>query len=86
LPTGDKPDERELHVLGRAVRELREQQGVSLDGLAEAAGITRVELAAIETGRLDPGYRCLRRLAAGLGARPIALLLRVEEVDTGDAR
>jgi DNA-binding XRE family transcriptional regulator len=80
-----KPDEHDLSILGRAVHELRERQGLSLNTLADAAGITRAELTAIEAGRLDPGYRRLRRLAAGLGVRPIALLLRVEELDADDS-
>jgi ribosome-binding protein aMBF1 (putative translation factor) len=81
----DRADERELRVLGHAIRELRERQGLSRETLAEAAGINAAELAAIEAGRLDPGYRRLRHLARGLGVRPITLLLHIEELDIGDA-
>ncbi len=77
-------DEHDLRVLGRAVRELREQQRTDLAALAIAAGIPESELAAIEAGRLDPGYRRLRRLAAALGLTSTALLLRVEELDAQD--
>jgi len=84
LPPDNQSHQHELRLLGRAIRETREQQGVSAKELAEAAGVTCAQLAAIEAGRLDPGYRRLRRLATGLGVRPIALLLRVEELDADD--
>jgi hypothetical protein len=77
-------DEHELRLLGRAVRERREQQRVDLAALAAAAGIPAADLAAIETGRLDPGYRRLRRLAGALGLSSTELLLRVEELDAHD--
>jgi transcriptional regulator with XRE-family HTH domain len=76
--------EHELRTLGRAIRELRLQRGLSVEQLARAAEISRAELAALEAGRLDPDYRRLLRLATGLGVRPLALLLRVEELDTHD--
>jgi transcriptional regulator with XRE-family HTH domain len=80
-----EPDGHDLRVLGRAIREAREQRGISIGALAVASGIASRDLAAIEAGRLDPGYRRLRRLAAGLGVRPLALMLRVEELDAGEA-
>jgi transcriptional regulator with XRE-family HTH domain len=77
---GRRTHEHDLRVLGRAIRELREQQGLGADALAAAAGIAREDFAAIEAGRRDPGYRRLLRLAAGLGVRPRVLLLHVEEL------
>ena len=82
---GPTSDEHELRVLGRAVRGLREQRRLSLAALGAAAGIPEADLAAIEAGRLDPGYRRLRRLAAALGLNSTALLLRVEELDAQDS-
>lgn len=81
---GPTSDEHDLRVLGRVVRELREQRRLSLAALAAAAGIPEVDLAAIEVGRLDPGYRRVRHLAAALGLTSTALLLRVEELDAQD--
>jgi len=80
---GRQTHEHDLRVLGRAIRELREQQGLSADALAVASGIARADLAAIEAGRLDPGYRRLLRLAAGLGVRPRVLLLHIEKLGDG---
>jgi transcriptional regulator with XRE-family HTH domain len=81
---GTTSDEHDLRVLGRAVRGLREQRRLGRAALAAAAGIPEADLAAIEAGRLDPGYRRLRRLAAALGLTSTALLLRVEELDARD--
>jgi transcriptional regulator with XRE-family HTH domain len=75
----------ELAALGRAIRQVHEQRGVSVDALATAAGIDRERLEAIEAGRLDPGYRRLRRLTAALGVTSTALLLPVEEHDAAPA-
>lgn len=72
-------EEREPIAFGRAVRQVREERGVSVDALATSAGIARTDVEAIEAGRLEPGYRGLRRLAAALGVTSTALLLRVEE-------
>jgi transcriptional regulator with XRE-family HTH domain len=81
---GPTSDEHDLRVLGLAVRGLREQRRLDRAALAAAVGISEADLAAIEAGRLDPGYRRLRRLAAALGLTSTALLLRVEELDAQD--
>jgi transcriptional regulator with XRE-family HTH domain len=82
LLPGPAHDEHDLRVLGRAIRELREERRLGLAALAAAADIPEPALAAIEAGRRDPGYRRLRRLAAALDLTSTALLLRVEELDT----
>ncbi len=70
-----------LVALGQAVRQVREEQGLSVEAVAAAAGIACGELDAIETGHLDPGYRGLLHIPAALGITSTALLLRVEELD-----
>ncbi len=72
----------ELVALGRTIRQVREQRGQSVGALAAAVGSTSTDVEAFEAGRLDPGYHCLRRLAAALGITSTALLVRVEEHDT----
>jgi transcriptional regulator with XRE-family HTH domain len=72
------PERAELVVFGRAVRRVREERGVSVDGLATAVGISSTDVEAIEAGRLDPGYHGLRRLPAALGITSTALLLHIE--------
>jgi DNA-binding XRE family transcriptional regulator len=73
--TADKtiPDP-DLIALGRTVRAVREQKGMSVAELAEAAGFKRRRLVRIEAGELDPRYDGLIALADGLGARVAAIL------------
>ncbi len=68
----------ELVAFGRAVREMRQERGLSVEAVAAAAGIAYGELDAIEAGRLDPGYRGLLHIPAAIGITSTALLLRVE--------
>jgi transcriptional regulator with XRE-family HTH domain len=63
----------DLIELGRMVRAAREQQGMSVAELAEAAGFKRRRLVRIEAGELDPRYDGLIALADGLGVRVAAM-------------
>lgn len=71
----------ELVAFGRAVRQVREERGLSVEAVAAAAGIAYGELDAIEVGDLDPGYRGLLHISAALGVTGTALLLRMEEIE-----
>jgi transcriptional regulator with XRE-family HTH domain len=64
----------ELIAFGRMVRAAREQKGMSLAELAEAAGFRRRRLVRIEAGELDPRYDGLIALADGLGVRVAAIM------------
>jgi transcriptional regulator with XRE-family HTH domain len=68
----------ELARLGQAIRELREQRGLSQSELEATVGVGGRRIQALEDGRLDPDYVLLVRLAKALGVRPGALLLRAE--------
>ena len=70
--------EQELAALGRAIRQLREEQSISRSALAQAAEISRRHLDALEAGRSDPPFDLLLALADGLGIRPSALFSRAE--------
>ncbi len=70
----------DLLVLGRAVRRMREQQGMSADELAGATGMGRERVDALESGRLDPTYELLLALADGLGTQPSALVILAEQL------
>ena len=71
----------ELVAFGRAVREVREEQGLSVEAVAAAVGIAYGELDAIEAGCLDPGYHGLLHIPEALGITSTELLLRFEELD-----
>lgn len=79
---GRRSDAQSLRLLGRAIRELREQRGLSIEALAAATGLHFTYVLGLERGRKNPSYHQLLRLADGLGVQPIALLLRIEELDT----
>jgi transcriptional regulator with XRE-family HTH domain len=64
----------ELIALGRMVRVAREQKGMSVAELAEAAGFKRRRLVRIEAGELDPRYDGLVALADGLGVSVAAII------------
>lgn len=70
----------DLLVLGRAVRRMREQRGMSADELAGATSMGRERVDALETGRLDPTYELLLALAEGLGTQPSALVILAEQL------
>jgi transcriptional regulator with XRE-family HTH domain len=62
------------HVLARNVRRLREQQGLSQERLAEAAGFHRTYVSQIERAVLNIAIDNIERLALRLGVEPRVLL------------
>ena len=53
-------------ALGERVRELREQQGLSQEQLAERSTLDVTYISGIERGRRNPGLNSLNRLAKAL--------------------
>ena len=53
--------------LAARLRGLRAERGLTLDGLAERAGVSRSMISLIERGESSPTAAVLDRLAAGLG-------------------
>jgi len=74
-------DRPTLAALGRRVRQLREGQGIGIDGLADRAEIEPRELRALEAGVLDPSYDVLIALARGLD---ISTAMLVDVAGEGD--
>lgn len=73
--------EPNLLILGRAVKLMREQSGMSADELADASGVIRERIGALEAGQLDPTYELLLEIADGLGTQPSALVILAEQLD-----
>jgi len=78
------PNPRALARLARAIRELREQRGMTQAELAAAVGVHRTRISALEAGRLDPDYALLVALAQALGVSLVELVSRVEELARED--
>ena len=55
---------------GREIRRRRESLGLTLEQLAERAGLTPNYIGAIELGKRDPSLSTILGLARGLGAEP----------------
>src|SRR3984885_2166144 len=63
-----KDDTSDLNQrIARRVRELRAEHGLSLDGLASKASVSRSMISLIERGESSPTAVVLEKLAAGLG-------------------
>jgi transcriptional regulator with XRE-family HTH domain len=74
------PKSHELALLGRAVREQREQCRLSQSELAVASGVQERRIKALEAGRLNADFVLLFALAQVLGVRAGEFVLRAEEL------
>jgi transcriptional regulator with XRE-family HTH domain len=64
--------------LGARIKELRRRRGLTLDDLAERAGVSRAMISKVERGEKNPTLVVTAKVAEGLGVT-ISELLRVEE-------
>jgi len=53
-------------ALGRAVRRLREERGLSQEALALLADIHTISVVRLENGRLNPSWKIVSRIAHAL--------------------
>lgn len=69
-------------ALGKAIRQLRREQGTSLEGLAPKAGLALNTLSLIELGQANPTWETVKGIAAALDvsiADVAALSLKFED-------
>ena len=59
----------DLVQLGRIVRRLRNERGISQENLAAVAAVDRTFMGQIERGEVNPSFEVIERIAAGLGIR-----------------
>jgi transcriptional regulator with XRE-family HTH domain len=59
--------------IAHRVRELRDEQGLSLDALAERCGVSRSNISLIERGQSSPTAVVLDKLSTGLGVTVASL-------------
>ena len=74
----DRDDAPLRRAFATALRRLREDRSMTQEDLAFAAGVGRVSIAQMETGRRLPSLPTAFRLAAGLGVTAAELVGRVE--------
>ena len=56
--------------IGKRVRELREERGLTISELADQAGLTRNAVSRIELGTRTPSATTVKKLAKGLRVEP----------------
>jgi transcriptional regulator with XRE-family HTH domain len=64
-----------LVAFGCAIRQARNEAGVSQEELAHRAGIDRSYMSSIERGEQNPGLMSMHRVAEALGLPLSALML-----------
>lgn len=60
------PSEQPQPALGKAVRQLRRERGVSQEALAYEAGVTSGTLSLIERGRSNPTWGTVKGISRAL--------------------
>jgi|HubBroStandDraft_6_1064221.scaffolds.fasta_scaffold1712747_1 transcriptional regulator with XRE-family HTH domain len=65
-------------MLGRVIRRLRTERGISQEGLAAISGIDRTFMGEIERGEANPSFDVLQRIASGLKVRLSELIQQYE--------
>ena len=69
-------------ALGLAVAARRQELGQTQEQLANDTDLHQRWISNVETGKRNPSYGSLRRLAAGLGLSASELLARSERIET----
>lgn len=70
---------RDLEIVGKTIRQLREAIGISQEELAYRAGLHRTYIGGVERGERNLGVENLIRIARALEVSPTALLENVSK-------
>jgi transcriptional regulator with XRE-family HTH domain len=68
-------------ALGTAVKTRREELGATQEQIANNTDLHQRWISNVETGKRNPSYASLRRLAAGLGLSASELIARAESIE-----
>jgi transcriptional regulator with XRE-family HTH domain len=68
-------------ALGQAIRRLRQRAGVSQEELGHRAEVHPTWVSKIESGRNNPAWGTVRRLAAGLDVPLLELVALIERIE-----
>jgi transcriptional regulator with XRE-family HTH domain len=71
-------------ALGLAVKARRLERGITQETLANDTDLHQRWISNVETGKRNPSYASLRRLAAGLGITASELLATAEQIETSE--
>jgi transcriptional regulator with XRE-family HTH domain len=70
-------------ALGLAVRHRRDELGLTQEQLANDTDLHQRWISNVETGKRNPSYGSLRRIATGLELATSELLARAEAIEVG---
>ena len=70
-------------AVGRAIRVIRTEHGMTRKGLAERSGLSYPYVSEIETGKKSPSSKALRSIADAIGIPPHELLAAAETLAMG---
>jgi transcriptional regulator with XRE-family HTH domain len=73
-------------ALGLAVKARREELARTQETVANDTGLHQRWISNVETGKRNPSYGSLRRLAAGLDLTASELLARAEQIEVSGVR
>jgi transcriptional regulator with XRE-family HTH domain len=73
-------------ALGLAVKTRREELGLTQEQLDNNTSLHQRWISNVETGKRNPSYASLRRLAAGLDLTASELLARAEQIEASGVR
>lgn len=72
-------------ALGHAVKTRRQELGRTQEQLANDSDLHQRWISNLETGKRNPSYQSLRRLAAGLELSTSELIARAEQIELAAA-
>jgi transcriptional regulator with XRE-family HTH domain len=75
-----RPQSAAHQAFGRAIRELRDERGMSQEDLAHRCGVDRSYMGGIERGERNVSLRNIFRIADGLGVSTPELFDRYERL------
>jgi transcriptional regulator with XRE-family HTH domain len=68
--SADAPDPQQLQEVGRTIRRLRKERGLSMAALAQSAGLSQPFISQLESGAHTPSLLTLYRVSAALQVLP----------------
>jgi len=68
-------------ALGKAIRQLRTERGMTQEALAHAAGVTVSHLSTIERGHSNPTWATVKAIAVALRASVSAIAAAADKIE-----
>lgn len=68
-----------LTQVGKRIRSLREEMGISQEVLAEKSSLHRTYIGGVERGLRNPSLKSLQRIAKGLGVGVVDLFRNIKD-------